>query len=159
MHIIVTLLFLFFLFPPALSADEADNIQAVKAMIETINQRNLQALDELVAADVVRHSASTPGVSVTSLDEFRAFLEGDLATVPDSVQTIEIIFGSGDYVAIRAKYSGTQSGPMGPFPASGKRVEIPFMGILRFEQGKIAEIWVEWDNLNILSALGHYPPE
>lgn len=32
------------------------------------------------------------------------------------------------------------------------------MGILRIEEGKIAEIWVEWDNLNALTQLGHFPP-
>jgi len=52
---------------------------------------------------------------------------------------------------------GTQKGPMGPFPASHKRMELPFIGILRLEQGKVAEIWVEWDNLNALTQLGHFP--
>ncbi|MCH8960675.1 MAG: hypothetical protein IH820_04960 [Bacteroidetes bacterium] len=32
-----------------------------------------------------------------------------------------------------------------------------FLGILRIEEGKIAEMWVEWDNLNILTQLGHFP--
>ena len=48
---------------------------------------------------------------------------------------------------------------MGPFPPSGNRLQIPFVGILRIEDGKIAEIWVEWDNLNALMQLGHFPPE
>ncbi|NIT61864.1 MAG: ester cyclase, partial [Aliifodinibius sp.] len=26
------------------------------------------------------------------------------------------------------------------------------------EEGKIAELWVEWDNLAMLQQLGHYPP-
>jgi hypothetical protein len=38
------------------------------------------------------------------------------------------------------------------------QVELPFIGILRLAEGKIAEIWVEWDNLNALSQLGHFPP-
>ena len=47
---------------------------------------------------------------------------------------------------------------MGPFPPSGLELEIPFIGLLRIEDGKIAEIWVEWDNLNALAQLGHFPP-
>jgi predicted ester cyclase len=47
---------------------------------------------------------------------------------------------------------------MGPFPPSGRDLEIPFIGLLRIEDGKIAEIWVEWDNLNALAQLGHFPP-
>lgn len=47
---------------------------------------------------------------------------------------------------------------MGPFPASDRRLDLPFIGMLRVEDGKIAEIWVERDNLNALSQLGHFPP-
>ena len=67
------------------------------------------------------------------------------------------IFGAGDKVAVRAHYIGTQTGQMGPFPPSGMRVELPFMAILRIENDKIAEIWVEWDNISILTQLGHLP--
>ncbi len=34
---------------------------------------------------------------------------------------------------------------------------IPFMGILSVVNGKIAEMWVEWDNLGALAQLGHVP--
>ena len=58
---------------------------------------------------------------------------------------------------MKVTYSGTQTGPMGPFPASSKKLVLPFIGILRIEDGKVAEIWVEWDNLNALAQLGHFP--
>jgi predicted ester cyclase len=59
---------------------------------------------------------------------------------------------------MRARYSGAQAGQMGPFPPSGERFEIPYIGILRFADGIIAEIWVEWDNLSALTQLGHRNP-
>jgi steroid delta-isomerase-like uncharacterized protein len=150
--------------PP--TTDEADspssqvesNKQVVIAMMEAINRRELDALERYVASDVVRHSAATPGVVVESLEQFRAFLEADLSAVPDSVQTLNLILGEGDLVAIHATYAGTQTRAMGPFPPSDERMEIPFVGILRFADGKIAEIWVEWDNLSALAQLGHFPP-
>ena len=137
-------------------AGEAENIQIVRSMAQAINERDLEALDNLVAQDVVRHSAATAGVTVTNLEEFRAFLKSDFATIPDSVQTIDLIFANDEYVAMRVTYSGTQKGPMGPFPASGKKLVLPFVGILRIEDGKVAEIWVEWDNLYALTQLGHF---
>ena len=106
----------------------------------------------------MRHSAATPGVNVSNLDEFKAFLRADLAACPDAQQEVQIIFGADDKVALRAVYVGTQTGPMGPFPASGRKMNLPFMGILRFENGKVAEIWVEWDNVNALTQFGHFPP-
>ena len=150
----VTLLFVLGIFASACRADEASNISLVQDMADAINARDL---DALVSPNIVRHSAATPGVVVTNLDEFKDFLKTDFATVPDSVQEIDIIFGTESYVAMKARYRGTQLGPFGPFPASGKKLELHFIGILRIEVGKIAEIWVEWDNLSALTQLGFFP--
>jgi predicted ester cyclase len=129
----------------------------VTRMIEAMNERDFAALDELIAADVRRHCAATPDIEVRSLDEFKAFLRSDLAAVPDAVQEVDFMVSSGPFVAARVYYRGTQDGPMGPFPPSGRRLEIPYLVILRVENGKIVEIWVEWDNLNALVQLGHVP--
>jgi predicted ester cyclase len=126
-------------------------------MTEAIDAREFAALDGVVAADVIRHSNSTPDVKVSNLQEFKEFLKADLAVFPDATQEINIIFGTGDMVAVRATYRGSQTGQMGPFPPSGRSLELPFMGILRLENGKVAEIWVEWDNMSALSQLGHFP--
>lgn len=139
-------------------AGEAENIRIVEAMVDAINDRDLDRLDRVVAPDLVRHSAATPGVNVTSLEEFKAFLRADFAGIPDSVIEIDIIFGDEEYVGLRATYTGTQTGQMGPFPPSGKRVELPYMGILRLTDGRISEMWVEWDNVHLLTQLGHQPP-
>jgi predicted ester cyclase len=136
------------------------NLELVRQMTEAINRRDFDALDAIVASDVRRHSAATPDVDVRNLEEFKAFLRRDLAAVHDSKQEIEIIFGERDKVAVRAMFRGTQSGPMGPFPPSGREVAVPFLAILRIEKDKVAEIWVEWDNLSMLVQLGHLqPPE
>jgi hypothetical protein len=44
------------------------------------------------------------------------------------------------------------------FVTAQQHLTLPFIGILRIEDGKVVEIWVEWDNLNTLSQLGHFPP-
>lgn len=139
-------------------ADDAENVRIAKSMVDVINDRDLERLDEFVSQDVVRHSAATAGVVVTNLEEFKAFLKADFAAVPDSVMSVDIIFGNQDFVAMRAVYAGTQSGQMGPFPPTGKRFELPFIGILKIDGGKISEIWVEWDNVFALSQLGHLSP-
>lgn len=139
-------------------ANEVENIGVATAMVEAINDRDLDRLDTLVAEDIVRHSAATDGVVVRNLDQFKDFLRADFDGVPDSVITIDFIFGNSEYVALRAIYSGTQTGQVGPFPPSGNRVELPYLGILRIADGKISEMWVEWDNMFMLTQLGHFPP-
>lgn len=139
-------------------ADSSANEDIVLRMIEAVNTRDFEALDDVVSPMVRRHSGATPEVQVTSLDDFKAFLHVDLAAVPDAMQEVNLIFSSGDMVAVHEIYRGTQTGQMGPFPPSGRSLELPFIGLLRVEDGKIAEIWVEWDNLNALAQLGHFPP-
>ena len=74
-----------------------------------------------------------------------------------TVISIDLIFGNSEYVALRAIYSGTQTGKVGPFPPSGRRVELPYLGILKITDDKISEMWVEWDNVFMLTQLGHFP--
>jgi len=139
-------------------ADSSANEDVVLRMIEAVNTRDFDALDDVVSPTVRRYSGATPEVQVTSLDDFKAFLHADLAAVPDAMQEVNLIFSSGDMVAVHEIYRGTQTGQMGPFPPSGRSLELPFIGLLRVEDGKVAEIWVEWDNLNALAQLGHFPP-
>jgi len=136
-------------------ADEENGVQVTRSMIDAINDRELERLDHLIAENMVRHSAATAGVIVKNLKDFKEFLETDFAAVPDSVISIDVIFGNSGYVAMRATYSGTQTGAMGPFPPSGNKVELPFVGILRITDGMISEMWVEWDNVFMLTQLGH----
>ena len=62
------------------------------------------------------------------------------------------------FVAVWALYEGTQEGQMGPSPPSGRRMELDFGGVFRIEDGMIAELWLTWDNLSVLTQLGHSPP-
>lgn len=122
---------------------------------DAMNARDLDALDEFISADVVRHCEATPDLQVRSLDQFKAFMRGDFETFPDSRQTITQIVAEGNLFAVWASYEGTQLGAMGPFPATGKRVHFAFAAMFRIEGGKVAEWWVTWDNLGILRSLGH----
>lgn len=131
------------------------NKEIVRRFVEAMNERRFDDLDELVSPDVVRHSPSTPGLEVRNLDQFKDFLRQDLTSVPDAMQEIRMMVAEGDLVAVWAGYSGTQDGPLGPFPPTGRPVEIDFAGFLRLEEGLITEIHVVWDNLNMLVQLGH----
>ena len=135
------------------------NKQVVERFIEISNAANWQQLEEVVAADLKRHSAATAGEPVRSLAEFIALQEGFMTTFPDQHVQLDHMIAEGDYVAIRATYTGTQLGPMGEFPATGNPVSGPFIAFFRIESGKIAEIWVEWDNFSMLTQVGAFPSE
>jgi steroid delta-isomerase-like uncharacterized protein len=125
---------------------------------EAVNNHNYDALDDLVSANFVRYSQATSDVNIRSLEEFKQFAIMSSESMPDMKGTFEIMVAEGDFVATYATFTGTQKGPMGPFPATGKTMESKTMAIFRLENGKIAELWIEWDNLAMLSQLGHFPP-
>jgi len=133
------------------------NKDVVRRNAEAINNRDLGGVEATIAVGLVRHSQATPGLDIRSLDQFKEFLQGDWASFPDSKITIERMVAEEDLVAIWGTYAGTQEGPMGPFPATQKRLELDIAGIFRIEDGKIAEIWVTWDNMAGLTQLGLMP--
>lgn len=136
-----------------------NNKKTVRALVEAVNSRDNDRLDQIFIEGFTRHSEATPDVSITNRDQMKQFLRDDLKVFPDSKVTIARLIGENDFVAGEFRYEGTQKGKMGPFPASGKSAAVRYLAMMRMEQGKIAEMWVEWDNLSILSQLGHFPPK
>ncbi len=134
------------------------NKDLVRRFTEALNAEDWDALDELVTDDFTRHSEATPGPTVSSREEFIQLQESFLVAFPDQRVTIERLIAEGDEVAALAKYSGTQNGPLGEYPATGIPVEATFLAFFRIEAGRIAELWVEWDNMAMLAKLGHFPP-
>jgi steroid delta-isomerase-like uncharacterized protein len=138
--------------------EQEKNKEIVREFLSAVNRRDLDAMDQWFSEDLVRHCQATPDVNVRSLQDFKDFLEDDFKVCPDSEQIINRLVAEGDYVAGHVTYVGTQTGQMGPFPPSNKKMELDYFSILRFENGKIVEIWVTWDNLHALTQLGHLNP-
>ena len=126
--------------------------------IEAINSKKFDSLNDLVAANFVRHCQATPDVKINSLEEFKAYLRQDSATFPDSRLTVDRVVAEGDFIAFHGTYVATQKGPMGPFPVTNKQMSLEVIGLQRVENGKAAEMWVTWDNLAALAQLGLFPP-
>lgn len=133
--------------------DVETNKRIVRAFAEAINRRHWDALDDLVAIDFVRHSNAAPGVR--NRDDLKRYLRSEFASFPDGYESVEDVVAEGDRVAVRHSFRGTQTGPMGRYPASAKEMRADYLAIYRLAGGKIAEAWVEWDNLSGLMQLGH----
>ena len=122
------------------------------------NAADWEAFNQLLTDDFTRHCQATPDVHINSREAFIKLQESFLSSMPDQKVMVEMLIAEGDKVAAYATYSGTLTGPMGNFPATGKSAESKFITIFRIEEGKIAEVWVEWDNLAMLTQLGLFPP-
>jgi steroid delta-isomerase-like uncharacterized protein len=143
---------------PSATAQLEANKDLVRQFTEAVNAADWDALEEIVTDDFTRHSEATAGPPAKSRDEFIQLQKSFLVSFPDQRVTGVRLIAEGDEVAALAVYSGTHTGPMGEFPATGRSVEITFLTIFRIEDGRIAELWVEWDNVAMLTQLGLFPP-
>lgn len=142
--------------------NQSKKLEANKNLIhrfaDAVNAADWDAFEELLTENFQRHCQATPDVQVNSRDEFIKIQKSFLASMPDQKMITKMLIAEGDMVAAYGIYTGTMTGPMGEFPATGKSVEINCPTIFRIEEGRIAEIWVEWDNLAMLTQLGLFPP-
>jgi len=64
------------------------------------------------------------------------------------------ILADGDKVAVRFTFCGTNDGPFGENPPTGKKIEATEIVIWRLENGKVVEKWEEFDSVRFLQQLG-----
>jgi len=136
------------------------NKNLVREFAARIDAGDWGALDALVTEGIRRHSrATTARPEISSREEFTQHEQARQTPWPDGRVTYEMMIAEGDMVAAYATFTGTNNGPLGQFSATGRPVETNFLVMFRIQEGKIAEIWVEWDNLAVLTQLGLYPPK
>jgi predicted ester cyclase len=137
---------------------EQENKEIVRKAFEVVANGDYEGMNNYIDENYVRHSQATSGLIIESLDAFKEFIKMDRKSIPDQKLKVKMLVSENDLVAFWATYTGTQTGQMGPFPPTGKSTELDFSGVHRLENGKVVETWVTWDNITILSQLGHFPP-
>jgi predicted ester cyclase len=134
------------------------NKAVVRALVAAVNSdvdRLAGSVADLVAEDFVRHSAAAGPPGVRSRADLVEFLRAERETFPDAHETVEDLVAEGDRVAVRLRFTGTQLGPMGRMPPTGRRLTAEYLAIYRLLDGVVVEAWAEWDNLTGLVQLGH----
>jgi steroid delta-isomerase-like uncharacterized protein len=139
--------------PPVAAAATEDLMRRFYA---AFNERNLDALDDLMAADVVDHNPIPD--QPAGLAGVKTALEGFFASFSDIQIEIEQILVAGDYVTVRQIARGTHDGGFLGVPATGKPVAIISHDIYRVEKGMMVEVWHVEDLLNTLFQIGGFPP-
>ena len=133
--------------------------EANKAIIrryrQAHNQNDMAALDEIVSADIISHSA-LPELPA-GREGGKMAHQGSLAAFPDGRTTTDDLVAEGDKVVERFTFVGTHKGDFLGIPATGKQVKVTGMSIFRIANGKIVEHWGENDGMGLLMQLGVLP--
>ncbi len=123
---------------------------------EVYNGQNLDVLEELVAQNVVNHSAVAEHQH--GIEGFRHVMEWGFDLAPDGRYELTGIIAEGDMVACRVTVSGTQEGEVFGIPPTGKSFSVEYMHWHRLAEGKLAERWAVRDDLGTLIQLGIIDP-
>jgi steroid delta-isomerase-like uncharacterized protein len=135
-----------------------ENIEASRRVIEeAFNQGNLDVLDEVCADGFVDHD---PLLGDSDREGVKQGIAGYREAFPDIHISIDEIFAAGDRVVMRWTGEGTFQNPMmGLEPTGEKGAPVHGIGIDRFEDGKIAESWGQWDTLQLMKNIGAIPED
>lgn len=137
----------------------AENLQVMKHVDQTWNERDWAAFERLHAENVFVRFTLPEGTMgrAAHLSEAQNFL----SAFPD--HKIEFphltLFGQGDMVCSIVQSTGTHSGPWKLpdgrlIPTTGKRIEINLITMARILDGKLVEKNVYYDTLAFMTQIG-----
>jgi predicted ester cyclase len=119
---------------------------------------NLDALDEVYAADYVWHRPPFPDTN--GIEAVKKSIEGMRSAYSDIKVVYEEMVGEDSTIAywysLRARHTGVS--PTMPIPPTGKEVILVGCVVVRIEDGKIVEEFEHSDYLGFLQQLGVVPP-
>lgn len=137
------------------AVQETSNKATVRRLLEAVNSGDAelvsQMIDEVFEPDVKQH---TP-FEVTGVQTFKEMVFDRLyRAFPDLHITLEDLIEEGDKVVEKDMVTGTHLGEFNGLPPTGKSVSYNEIFIMRFANGRIAELWGVVDIFSQLKQLG-----
>jgi steroid delta-isomerase-like uncharacterized protein len=135
-----------------------DNVELVRLAHEVVWSRgDLDTADRIFAEDLVRHDPNW--AEVRGLAPYKQLIQTARGAFPDWHETVEDLVATDDRVATRVTIRGTHKGQLLGYHPSGREFSVSCMIFYRIADGKIAELWSQWDALSFYESLGLSPPE
>ena len=128
---------------------------------EVWNKGQADAIDEMLAPDVIAHGLADPaGNEVRGVEQFKQFYESFRGAFPDIQVIVEDTVSEGDKIVGRCRVQGTHRGSGLGLAPTNRPVEFTGMCMMRVGEGKILEAWNSFDfmtmyqQLDVLSLTG-----
>jgi steroid delta-isomerase-like uncharacterized protein len=132
------------------------NKALVRLLLEDdISKGDQAVMERIIHPDFLDHT-NPPGMQ-HGLAGHRAIVTLFRAAFPDQWWQIEDLVAEGDKVVARTTMRGTHLGDFFGIAATGRKVTLPGVHIMRIADGKIAEHWGSNDDLGLMRQLGAIP--
>ena len=130
----------------------SDNIEIITRFEYAFRAADHTTIDELCAPGLVDHNPA-PDEELT-LAGFKQKVAGFKAGFPDLKEDLQDILASGDTVATRWVVTGTHQQELMGIPASGQRIRVEGMNFYRLKDGRVTDIWTQFDGVALMQQLG-----
>jgi steroid delta-isomerase-like uncharacterized protein len=135
----------------------ATHVEIFRAAHQAYNRRDFDAILNVITEDCI-YQDQARGVTYCGREDFRDFLQGWATSSSDGQVSEPSYIDAGDVVVAEFHARGINDGPLGPLPATGRRMDVPMCEIMRFnDQGQIVSGGLYYDQLSMLTQLGHTP--
>jgi len=126
------------------------NKQLVWDYLNAFNNRDREAMSDLLTEDVVEHGIHR---ELHGPEEIFEFLDAHFRTFPDYSGSTDEIVSEDDLVTVRYTVSGTHTGEYRDLEPTGHTTEWTGIAMYRVDDDQIGEIWIEEDRLGLLEQL------
>lgn len=141
------------------AAVESNRALVRRELRELWEDRNLDALDELYAEDVVVGMTRTGSDDqVVSRDDLKTVYEDWYVAFPDLTIDVEVEAAEGDVVMQYLTMRGTHTGAFRGVEPTGNEFEVKAFHYRRVRDGKIVETGAVAEMIELLKQLGVDPP-
>ena len=126
---------------------------------DLFNGGDLPVADDLLASDVRYHGPeSLSPTDVTSPADVKEYVEVYREAFPDLRYTVDDVFGSGRTVGARWTATGTHRSDLFGIEPTGEVFVAEGINVFSITDGEIAEVWSQWDTLQMVRELEVLPP-
>ena len=137
---------------PSTTSPEASKARSRQFFEEIIAGGHIDQIAELVTPDFILHLPALP-TPVRGQAGLERFVTTMRTAFPDIRYTLEREMCDNTMTALRWHMTGTHRGPFRGIPASGNTVTMQGVSLFRLEEGQIAEIWINENDLGLLEQL------
>ena len=138
---------------PTPTSDTSATVQ--RYFNDLMSQGKFEIIEEIFAPNLAFHIPTLPQ-PILGHDGMRGFVTGLRTGFPDIKFTIERQIAEGNKVAARWFIEGTHNGVFLGMPPTGNHVKDQGVDVFIFQGDKIAEVWVNENDLGLMKQLGAF---
>jgi len=117
------------------------------------NKGDLELYDKILSPKIIRHEVDIKE-DIIGIEANKENVTFNRTAFPDFKVTFNDLIIKGEKVVVRWIAKGTNTGPFGKLPPTGKKIKISGVTISHIVKKKVKEQWVFYNQAEVLTQLG-----